>query len=58
MIILNFLCNLCGVYSLARGFFEECGVSYFEGGGVVLRRVWCGSLKSVVWYFESGGVLL
>ena len=31
---------------------------YFEEGGVVFRRWWCGTLKRVVWYFEEGGVVL
>ena len=40
-------------------------VWYFEEGGVVLWRGWCGTLKMVVdtlkwavWYFEEGGVVL
>ena len=31
---------------------------YFEEGGVVLWRGWCGTLKRAVWYFEVGSVLL
>ena len=30
---------------------------YFEDGGAVLYRGWCGTLKRVVWYFEKGGVV-
>ena len=33
-------------------------VWYFEEGGVVLWRGWCGTLKRVVWYFEEGCVVL
>ena len=33
-------------------------VWYFEEGGVVLYRGWCGTLKRVMWYFEEGGVVL
>ena len=47
-------------------------VWYFEEGGVVFRRGWCGTLKRVVryfeesvwyfgegvWYFEEGGMVL
>ena len=33
-------------------------VWYFEEGGMVLWRWWCGTLKRVVWYFEEGGVVL
>ena len=29
---------------------------YFEEGGVVLSRGWCGTLKRVVWYFEEGDI--
>ena len=32
-------------------------VWYFEEG-VVLGRVWCGTLKRVVWYFEGGGLVI
>ena len=33
-------------------------VWYFEEGGVVLLRGWCGTLKMVMRYFEEGGVVL
>ena len=32
-------------------------VWYFEEGGVVICRMWCGTLKRVVWYFEEGFVV-
>ena len=31
---------------------------YFEEGGVVLWRMWCGALKRVMWYFEECDVVL
>ena len=34
-------------------------VRYFEDGVVEIRRAgWCGTLKSVAWYFEVGGMVL
>ena len=45
-----------GIYELLW-YFEE-GFMYFEVGGEVLCRGWCGTLKRVMWYFEEGGVLL
>ena len=48
--------------NIAADWITWCGTSmvvwYFEEGGVVLRRGWCGILKRVVWYFEEGGVVL
>ena len=32
-------------------------VWYFEEGGVIFWRRWCGSLKRMVWYFEESGVV-
>ena len=33
-------------------------VWYFEEGGMVLWRGWCGTLKRMVWYFEEGDVVI
>ena len=27
-------------------------------GGVVIKREWCGTLKTAVWYFDESGVVL
>ena len=49
---------------VALYFDEDCFftlkmvVWYFEEGGVVLSRGWCGTLKRVALYFEDGGVVL
>ena len=33
-------------------------VGYFEEGGVVLWKGWCGTLKSALFYFGKGSVVL
>ena len=52
-----------GCYAKSKSDGRYAGVKskvvwYFEEGGVLLWRGWCGTLKRVVWYFEDGCVVL
>ena len=44
-------------------YFEEGGVVLFGRCGTLKKvfgtlKLWCGTLKTVVWYFEDDGVVL
>ena len=49
---------LCCTLKRCRCNLKRVMLWYFEDGGVVLWRKWCGTLQRVVWYFEEGGVVL
>ena len=59
--------NIVDTYTIScyiRMIYNKRMLWYFEEGGVVILRVWCGTLKGrfgalkmVVWYFEEGCVV-